>query len=128
MLPQRFVAVVFDDTDMIGTDASNVRYQAQKFFDALPPADRVGIFTTSGQVTVDFTAERMRLKDSLSAIMPRPLTGSGTGANECPSISFYQARQIVEFHDIQATNVAEEDLLACLNVGRNRLRNRRFRP
>src|SRR5580698_1807704 len=116
VLPQRFVAVVFDDTDMIGTDASNVRYQAQKLFDALPPADRVGIFTTSGQVTVDFTAERMRLKDSLSAIIPRPLTGSGTGANECPSISFYQARQIVEFHDIQATNVAEEDLLACLNV------------
>ena len=116
VLPQRFVAVVFDDTDMIGTDASNVRYQAQKLFDALPPADRVGIFTTSGQVTVDFTAERMRLKDSLSAIIPRPLTGSGTGANECPSISFYQARQIVEFHDIQATNVAEEDLLACLDV------------
>jgi VWFA-related protein len=116
VLPQRFVAVVFDDTDMIGTDASNVRYQAQKLFDALPPADRVGIFTTSGQVTVDFTAERMRLKDSLSAIIPRPLTGGGTTANECPSVSFYQARQIIEFHDTQAENVAEMDLLSCLNT------------
>jgi VWFA-related protein len=116
VLPQRFVAVVFDDTDLVLNDAANVRYQAQKLFDALPPADRVGIFTTSGQVTVDFTSERMRLKDSLLRILPRPLTGAGTGANECPNISFYQARQIVEFHDIQATNVAEEDLLACLSV------------
>jgi VWFA-related protein len=116
VLPQRFVAVVFDDTDMVMTDAANVRYQAQKLFDALPPADRVGIFSTSGQVTVDFTADRMRLKDSLLSIIPRPLTGSGTSVNECPSISFYQARQIIEFHDIQATNVAEMDLLACLNT------------
>ena len=62
-LPQRFVAVVFDDTDLKGTDAASVRYQAQRLFDALPPADRVGIFSTSGQVTVDFTADRTRLKD-----------------------------------------------------------------
>jgi VWFA-related protein len=58
----------------------------------------------------------MRLKDSLSSIIPRPLTGSGTSVNECPSLSFYQARQIIEFHDIQAENVAEMDLLACLNT------------
>jgi len=116
VLPQRFVAVVFDDTNMVGTDASSVRYQAQRLFDALPPADRVGIFSTSGQVTVDFTADRMRLKDSLSSIVPRSLTGSGVSANECPSISFYQARQIIEFHDMLAENVAEMDLLACLNT------------
>ena len=116
ILPQRFVAVVFDDTDMVINDAANVRYQAQRLFDALPPSDRVGIFSTSGQVTVDFTADRMRLKDSLSSIIPRPLTGSGTSVNECPSLSFYQARQIIEFHDIQAENVAEMDLLACLNT------------
>jgi VWFA-related protein len=116
VLPQRFVAVVFDDTDMAIGDAVNVRYQAQRLFDALPPADRVGIFSTSGQVTVDFTADRMKLKDSLSAIIPRPLTGAGAGTNECPSVSFYQARQIIEFHDVQAENVAEMDLLACLNT------------
>jgi VWFA-related protein len=116
VLPQRFVAVVFDDTDLVGTDAANVRYEAQKLFDALPPADRVGIFSTSGQVTVDFTADRMRLKDSLSRIVPRALTGSGLGANECPNISFYQARQIIEFHDQLAENVAEIDFLACLNT------------
>jgi VWFA-related protein len=115
-LPQRFVAVVFDDTDLKGTDAASVRYEAQRLFDALPPADRVGIFSTSGQVTVDFTADRLRLKNSLSSIIPRALTGSGTSVNECPSISFYQAKQIVEYHDTTAENVAEMDFLACTNT------------
>ncbi|MBV8514117.1 MAG: VWA domain-containing protein [Acidobacteria bacterium] len=116
VLPQRFVAVVFDDTDLVIQDAASVRFAAQKLFDTLPPTDRVGIFTSSGQVTVDFTSDRMRLKDSLSSIVPRSVTGSGTTANECPAISFYQAKQIIEVHDQAAVNVAEMDFLSCANT------------
>jgi VWFA-related protein len=116
VLPQRFVAVVFDDTDLAGTDAAYVRYSAQKLFDGLPQTDRVGVFSTSGQVTVDFTSDRMRLKDSLSRIVPRSLTGSGTGSNECPPISFYQARQIVEYHDPTAMDVGERSFIVCTNA------------
>jgi VWFA-related protein len=112
-LPQRFVAVVFDDTDLVGTDATYVRYSARRLFDGLPQTDRVGVFSTSGQVTVDFTSDRVRLKDSLSRIVPRPLTGAGSGANECPTISFYQARQIVEYHDPTAEDVAERSFIVC---------------
>ncbi len=115
-LPQRFVAVVFDDINLAMLDAASVRYEAQKLFDTLAPSERVGIFTTSGQVTVDFTSDRMRLKDALSRIVPRPLTGSGTGANECPPISFYEARQIVEYNDSIAQLVAGEDFVSCLNT------------
>jgi VWFA-related protein len=115
VLPQRFVAVVFDDTDLVLTDAASVRYQAQRLFDGLPPTDRVGVFSTSGQVTVDFTSDRTRLKDSLSRIVPRPLTGSGTAANECPSITFYQARQIVEYHDPTALDIGERAFIVCTN-------------
>jgi VWFA-related protein len=119
VLPQRFVSVVFDDTNLVMHDAASVRYAAQKLFDTLGPADRVGIFSTSGQVTVDFTSERLRLKDALSRIVPRPLSGSGTGAAECPSISFYQARQIVEYHDMTAEGVAENEVIACSVNGKN---------
>ena len=115
-LPQRFVAVVFDDADLAMGDAVSVRYAAQKLFDGLPPADRVGIFTASGQVSVDFSSDRLKLKDSLSRIVPRPLVGSGSIANECPSISFYEARQIIEFHDTVAEGVAEADFIACLQT------------
>jgi VWFA-related protein len=118
VLPQRFVAVVFDDTDLVTTDAASVRYQAQRLFDGLPATDRVGVFTTSGQVTVDFTSDRMRLKDSLLRIVPRALTGSGTSTNECPSITFYQARQIVEYHDPTAMDVGERAFIVCTNASR----------
>ncbi|HEX3118878.1 MAG TPA: VWA domain-containing protein [Candidatus Acidoferrum sp.] len=115
-LPQRFVAIVFDDTDLAMQDAASVHYAGQKLFDALPPGDRVGIFSTSGQVTVDFTSERLKLKDSLSRIVPRPLTGSATGTADCPTISFYQARQIIEYHDAAALNIAEQEFVACSSV------------
>ncbi len=115
-LPQRFVAVVFDDTNLVGTDAASVRYQAQRLFDGLPPSDRVGVFSTSGQVTVDFTSDRIRLKDSLARIVPRALMNSGTNSNECPPISFYQARQIVEYHDPTALDVGERAFVVCTNA------------
>ena len=111
-LPQRFIAVVFDDTDLAMQDAASVRFAAQKLFDSLAPADRIGVFTASGQVTVDFTSDRMRLRDSLSGVVPRPLTGIA-GVQSCPNISFYQARQIVEYNDDVATNVAAQELVAC---------------
>lgn len=113
ILPQRFVSVVFDDTNLLMQDAATVRAAAQKLFDALPPSDRVGIFTTSGQVTIDFTSERLQLKDALLRIVPRPLAGPGAGANDCPSITFYQARQIIEFQDQVADNIAASDYIAC---------------
>jgi VWFA-related protein len=115
-LPQRFVGVVFDDANLAIGDAVSVRYAAQKLFDGLPVGDRVGIFTSSGQVSVDFTADRTKLKDALSSIVPRPLGGASTGVNECPSITFYQARQIVEYHDTVAESVAETDFIACLQT------------
>jgi VWFA-related protein len=113
ILPQRFVSVVFDDTNLLVQDAATVRAAAQKLFDALPPSDRVGIFTSSGQVTVDFTSERLQLKDALLRIVPRPLAGPGAGANDCPSMSFYQARQIIEYQDQVADNIAASDYIKC---------------
>jgi VWFA-related protein len=110
-LPQRFVSVVFDDTDLQMQDAVTVRAAAERLFDNLSPSDRVGVFSTSGQVTVDFTDDHRRLKDSLLQIVPRPLTGSGI--QNCPNISFYQADQIIENSDQTAFGIAEQELVAC---------------
>jgi hypothetical protein len=40
-LPQRFVAVVFDDTDMLNEDVVWVRSAANRLFTSLAPSDRV---------------------------------------------------------------------------------------
>jgi VWFA-related protein len=110
-LPQRFVAVVFDDTDMLSEDIVWVRSAATRLFASLAPTDRVGIYSTSGQVTQEFTQEHELLQKSLLGIIPRPV--SGNGFHECPDISYYQADRIENFHDAPALAVATEDALQC---------------
>ncbi len=112
-LPQRFVAVVFDDTDMLIEDTVWVRSAATRLFSSLAPTDRVGIYSTSGQVTQEFTQEREPLQESLLRVVPRPLMAGGNGFHECPEISYYQADQIENKHDSQALAVATEDALVC---------------
>src|SRR6266404_1629661 len=116
-LPQRFVAVVFDDTDMLMEATVWVRRAATRLLASLAPTDRVGIYSTSGQVTQEFTQERERLQSSLLNIVPRPLTGRGTGFHECPEIGYYQADLIQNRHDTQALAVAAEDALQCAFQG-----------
>jgi VWFA-related protein len=110
-LPQRFVAVVFDDTNMLMQDATFVRDAATRLFGALAPTDRVGMFSTSGQFTQDFTQDHESLKKSLLGIVPRPVDTAGF--HDCPEVSYYQADLIENKHDSQALAVATEDALSC---------------
>ena len=116
-LPQRFVAVVFDDTDMLIEDTVWVRSAATRLLASLAPTDRVGIYSTSGQITQEFTQEHERLQNSLLSVVPRPLTGSGSGIHDCPEIGYYQADLIANKHDPQALAVATEDALQCAFQG-----------
>jgi VWFA-related protein len=111
-LPQRFVAVVFDDIDLQMQDATFVRGAATRLFGALAPSDRVGIYTTSGQLTQEFTDDREALQRSLLGIVPRPVAGT-TGSHDCPEVTYYQADQIENFHDSQGLAVATEEAVQC---------------
>ena len=111
-LPQRFVSVVFDDTSLSTSDAVTVRAAATRLFGSMAPSDRVGIYTTSGQFTQEFTADREALQESLLRIVPHPLSTS-PGLHPCPEINYYEADQIVNFHDSQALAVATEDTVQC---------------
>jgi VWFA-related protein len=117
-LPQRFVAVVFDDTDMLMQDTIWVRNAASRLFASLAPTDRVAIYSTSGQVTREFTQDHAALKESLLGVVPRPL---GTGLHQCPDISYYQADQIQNKSDTQALAVAVQDALECAYNGDPRM-------
>ena len=84
-LPQRFVSLLFDDIHLTMQDSLTVRTAATKIFDALAPSDRVGIYTTSGQVTQEFTSDQEILKDALSRIIARPV--GMQSSIPCPDIS-----------------------------------------
>jgi VWFA-related protein len=110
-LPQRFVSFFFDDIHLEMADTVTVRTAGTKILDAIGPTDRVGIYTSSGQVTQEFTADRELLKRTLNRIIPHPVGSSGF--HDCPEITYYQADLIENRHDDQALAVAAEDALQC---------------
>ncbi len=110
-LPQRFVTLLFDDVHLEMGDATTVRVAASKIFDALSPTDRVAIYTTSGQINQEFTADHELLKSAIGQITPRPIAGGIT--HDCPDISYYQADMIVNRNDSQALTIAVQDALHC---------------
>jgi VWFA-related protein len=88
-LQERFVALTFDDVHLKMGDAVSVRVAAERFLDVMSPGDRVGIFSTSGQLTQDFTGDKEALKQKLLGLLPRGRLSSST--TECPPISYYMA-------------------------------------
>jgi VWFA-related protein len=116
-LPQRFVALVFDDGHMAAEDAGTVRDAAARFLKALSPGDRAGIYTTSGQLTQEFTSDTGLLNQALLGVVPRAVTRSLN--KECPEISYYQADLIENRNDAQALAVAAEDAVQCAFNGDN---------
>jgi VWFA-related protein len=110
-LPRRFVTLFFDDLHLSTQDVLLSRQAATKLFNAMKSDDRLAIFTTSGQVQQDFTADRDKLDEALQRIVPRPI--SSHSSSDCPPMTFYEAYQIVEANDPTALQVAVQDVLQC---------------
>jgi VWFA-related protein len=123
-LPQRFVALVYDDANMQIQDTVAVRDATTRLFGALAPSDRVGMYTTSGQLTQDFTEERELLNKALLGVVPRPAVGAaGSGMHDCPEMNLYEADLIENQHDAQALSVAAEDAVQCAFHGDERMQS-----
>ncbi|HKI10577.1 MAG TPA: VWA domain-containing protein [Candidatus Acidoferrum sp.] len=119
MLPERFVAMTFDDIHLKMADAVSVRVAAGRFVDAMTPGDRIGIFSTSGQLTQDFTSDKEALKQKLLGLMPRGAMGGHI--SDCPDVSHYMADQIENKHDPQALAVVIQETLQCMFGGDQRM-------
>jgi VWFA-related protein len=112
--PPRTIALFFDDTHsgLAGFDRS--KHAAQKMIaDGLGPGDRVGIFTGSGAVTLDFTADTKTLLATLAGMRRHPDAGSNRGYGVCPTLTAYQAYVIAKHLDGMAKMVAVADLRTC---------------
>ncbi|MGB2624136.1 MAG: VWA domain-containing protein [Candidatus Acidiferrum sp.] len=113
-LPQRFVAVVFDDQHLETADTMFVRNAAKRFLDSLAASDRVGIYSTSGQFEQKFTSDRELLRKALLNVLPH---SPYAGTHDCPDISYYEADLIQNKQDPQALAVATEDAVQCAFQG-----------
>jgi VWFA-related protein len=87
-IPERFMALVFDDAHLSGDDAARVRIAASKFLQGLLPSDRVAVYCTSGQCTPqEFTSDSNLLNKAIAGILPHPLLEPATGAS-APQASY----------------------------------------
>ncbi|MHB8656009.1 MAG: VWA domain-containing protein [Terriglobia bacterium] len=111
-VPQRYIALYFDDVHMKFEDIARTRDAASGYLaSALQPGDRVGIFTSSGQRALDFTDDRDKIHDALFALQSRPIVPHEI--NPCPDISPYQAFLIVERREARSLEIATEEALSC---------------
>ena len=69
--PERFIALTFDDSHLVTSDVAPLAKAADGFIDSIGPADRVGIFTTSGVLTQDFTSDKELLRREVLKAMSR---------------------------------------------------------
>jgi len=94
----RYVALFFDDISMRMPDMVMARKAAESFVKTnLKPGDRVGIFTTSTTVSLDFTDNVPKLLEMLEQLLSHRKAGAG-GSSEC-KMNPYQASLILQFYD-----------------------------
>jgi VWFA-related protein len=110
-LPERYIAYLFDDIHLNFGDLAQSRDGVGHNLQNMPPADRVAIFSTSGQMQVDFTDDRDKLQDALGRLHPHPIAGAGI--QQCPDVSYYMADQIENKNDDRALEVVTQDTLDC---------------
>lgn len=111
-LPDRFIALEFDDIHLTQEDATFVRVAAGKFLDSLAPTDRVGVYTTSGEVTQEFTSDLGLVRQKLLGISPRPKMGR-VSVSDCPQVSPYMADLVQNRNDQVAFHAIVLDAWAC---------------
>jgi VWFA-related protein len=93
-LPESFVAYLVDDVHLDRGDLLQMRQAMHRHLDeSLDPTSRAAIFTTSGMMLADFTADRENLHDALNKI--QPYTSGIDRQMGCPNISYYLADQFV---------------------------------
>jgi len=115
VIPRTFTALLFDDVHSNFENLPQLQAAASSFISsALARTERLGIFTTSGKSTVDFTDDRTELEDAVRHLKPNPLPG--TQPSSCPSMTYYAANQIVNRHDMAARGQAEAEVSGTCGV------------
>jgi VWFA-related protein len=111
-LPDRYIALFFDDIHAEFADLARTREAGEKYISTmLQPGDRLGIFTSSGQNQLDFTDDLGKIHQALRALLPRPVVSRRQ--DQCPQISDYQGYMIAYRHDPYAIEIAKEEAKLC---------------
>jgi VWFA-related protein len=117
--PRRFVALYFDDVNTGFQGLARARDAAHRFLPAsLHPGDRMGVFTSSGQKSLDFTDDLAKVHQALADLRPSPLISAD---ETCGVVTAYEAYRIVAMQDQSVIEAVQNEapLLLCSNLPPN---------
>jgi VWFA-related protein len=113
VLPQRFVALVFDDIHMKMEDATFVRTSAKALIESMTPTDRMALYGTSEQLKKEFTSSKAELEEGLLGVVPRPKMGKINEVTNCPDVTHYMADQAINKDNSTVLGVVTQEVLQC---------------
>jgi VWFA-related protein len=113
--PERFVALLFDDTHLSAAEVMYARNAAATFLVGLEPWDRVAMYSISGSLKHDFTSDKEDLKKALAGLSAHfPMVSR---AGDCPKVSYYLANQVDTFEDQSVFRMIVANALQCAYNG-----------
>jgi VWFA-related protein len=77
VVPERFVAYLFDDVHLNSGDLARVRGAADRHIATLQPTDRAAVYAMSGEVSLDFTDSQAKLHEALLRLRPGVMVRAG---------------------------------------------------
>jgi VWFA-related protein len=108
----RYTALFFDDLHYDFTETIRVTDSAYiTFGPELSRWHQFGVYTASGDLTLDFTGDREKFHQALLTI--RPHLAPSLDARACPPITDYQAYLLLYLHDPLALKIAFYDMERC---------------
>jgi VWFA-related protein len=113
--PRSFTAIHFDDVHLETENMNRVRGAAQRYLAKVDlSTERIGVFTTSGKIALDFTDDRNKLNDTLARLRSEHMPGAGVG--DCPTVSYAEADAIINQGDGAAAALAMTDAISQCHV------------
>src|SRR3984957_13716035 len=113
--PERFVVFLFDDMHFDPGDLLRIKNVATKMLgQSVGDSDVAAVVTTSG-TSSGLTRDRTVLQGAVEKLTAHPLYQHDSHA--CPNIGVYEADLIVNKHNVQALEAAEQAYSVCAHVG-----------
>lgn len=92
--PSHFFAYLFDDLHIDMGDLQQIRAAAKKHLEShMGAGDRAAVYTTSGHISLEFTADRALIATAMDRITPHSLGGGAP--TQCPYMNYHLALTIV---------------------------------
>lgn len=111
-IPERFIAYIFDDVHTDMADLMRAREAAVlQLAEAMDPSTRVAVFTASGQNHLDFTSDRDEVSKAMRIIRR---WSADSGNSDCPPLTYYWSRLIVDNRDPEAIAAGVAELVECM--------------